>query len=38
MGGNGGMVLLETKLHYLAMRHADRGAPVWLKKIKFKRS
>ena len=33
MGGNGGMVFTRNKkLHYLAMRHADRGAPVWLKK------
>lgn len=32
MGGSGGMVYTKNKkLHLLAMRHADRGAPVWMK-------
>ena len=32
MGGSGGMVYTRNrKLHLLGMRHADRGAPVWLK-------
>ncbi len=32
MGGAGGFVYTKNKkLHYLAMRHADRGAPVWMK-------